>query len=257
MLLWVPDGVALPLSAVAHVQWRSNEPIDVQVSFPQFSDGASTPQITRIQPPIHTELLPGHNETTTIAFVGQGTVSQPLMAKVACFPTSERMTDDGEGDSMGLLVLPSHLTSCVCAQCKAPLLVVPPSKSGRRLLPLPAAGWEELVDAWMCHEDQLINQTVQRGKEVLYPNRDGIHQTAQTPHANTLFASEFWIVPKASDLIPDAIRWENGNQVRSSFSFLHWAHKKAYYALPSMVSRYSGPTMCTFDAEPNLGPSRD
>lgn len=257
MLLWVPDGAALPSRAVAHVQWRSNEQIEVQVSFAQPSDGSSAYQTIRIHPPTHTELLPGHDGTTMIAFVGQGTAAQPLMAKVACFPTSDRVTDGGEGDSMGLLALPSHLTSCVCAQCQAPLLVVPPSEQGRRLLPLPAAGWEELVDAWMCHEDQLINRTVQRGKDVLYPNRDGVHQTAHTLHANTLFVSEFWIVPKCSDLRPGAIRWEDGNKVRLSFSILPWAHKKARLALPSMASRYSGPTISTFGTEPDLGPLRD
>lgn len=206
-----------------------------------------------IYPPSLTH-FPAQLQGKVIDLRGQGTRSHPLETKILCVPDrSDRAMQDAAEDRMDLPSLPPQLEGCACIQCSAPLLS-PPTQSRfhlgdgsprgpvpvpgchdeygsrvredeeakdvkwtRRLLPLPAAGWEELVDAWMCHEDQLINRTVQRGKDVLYQDAQGQHSTTHTPHVNTVFASEFWIMPQGQDLLPGAVTWIRGEKVRIAY----------------------------------------
>ncbi len=68
---------------------------------------------------------------------------------------------------------PTHLAKVACRACGTTLCSWPEKK---RLMPLPVSGWEELVDAWMCHDDQHLNQQVLAGRAALDQRRskDGI-----------------------------------------------------------------------------------
>lgn len=48
----------------------------------------------------------------------------------------------------------------VCSVCRHGGDIVIPFRSETRFRALPSQGWEELVDAWMCHADQHLNRTL-------------------------------------------------------------------------------------------------
>ncbi|TFK23801.1 hypothetical protein FA15DRAFT_670172 [Coprinopsis marcescibilis] len=62
-------------------------------------------------------------------------------------------------------------TSFVCASCSLPIIVPGPSANNGTASPplsplayrdLPSEHWEELVEAWMCHPDQKLHETVMK-----------------------------------------------------------------------------------------------
>lgn len=53
----------------------------------------------------------------------------------------------------------------ICATCSS--VILRDESSDTRYIALPSENWEELIDSWMCHGDQLLNQSVTRGKEGL------------------------------------------------------------------------------------------
>lgn len=55
--------------------------------------------------------------------------------------------------------------SFLCATCSSVILHV--DSTNTRYIALPSENWEELIDSWMCHGDQLLNQSVTQGKEGL------------------------------------------------------------------------------------------
>lgn len=58
-------------------------------------------------------------------------------------------------------------TSFICASCSLPLVQ---STRVRTYKDLPSEHWEELVDAWMCHTDQKLNERVMKhGKGGFWP----------------------------------------------------------------------------------------
>lgn len=57
---------------------------------------------------------------------------------------------------------PTHLS---CSHCRTPILATFPAST--TYTALPSEHWEELIDSWMCHSDQLLNASVTRGKEGL------------------------------------------------------------------------------------------
>lgn len=63
---------------------------------------------------------------------------------------------------------PDHLA---CSTCSNPIVSTAP-KEGKSTTytALPSEHWEELIDSWMCHSDQLLNVSVTRGREGLEDN---------------------------------------------------------------------------------------
>jgi len=61
--------------------------------------------------------------------------------------------------------LPSHFA---CDACQEVLVDSSGTKTYRAL---PSQHWEELIDAWMCHDDQEINVSVTRGREGMEEGR--------------------------------------------------------------------------------------
>lgn len=49
-----------------------------------------------------------------------------------------------------------------CSTCSSALIS---SHSAARYLAMPSEHWEELIDSWMCHSDQLLNLSVTKGRE--------------------------------------------------------------------------------------------
>ncbi|EIW78318.1 hypothetical protein CONPUDRAFT_138644 [Coniophora puteana RWD-64-598 SS2] len=106
-----------------------------------------------------------------------------------------------EHDDPPALMSASHLsrakpTSFACASCSLPLVHPPPPASGSTpnsttgggggggggggqggiaYRDLPSEHWEELVDAWMCHADQTLNEQVARtGRDGFWPTGPGV-----------------------------------------------------------------------------------
>ncbi|CAO1621961.1 unnamed protein product [Sympodiomycopsis kandeliae] len=55
----------------------------------------------------------------------------------------------------------------VCSTCSNPIVSTADSTT---YTALPSEHWEELIDSWMCHSDQLLNASVARGREGLEDN---------------------------------------------------------------------------------------
>ncbi|PWN43591.1 hypothetical protein IE81DRAFT_71989 [Ceraceosorus guamensis] len=55
-----------------------------------------------------------------------------------------------------------------CDACGAVVINAPGTSQYRAL---PSQHWEELIDSWMCHEDQLLNVSVTRGREGMVAGR--------------------------------------------------------------------------------------
>lgn len=62
---------------------------------------------------------------------------------------------------------------------------------------MPSEHWEELIDSWMCHGDQLLNVSVVKGKE-------GI-EDARGLRDHEIRVSDGFIVWPASRIVPGAI----------------------------------------------------
>ncbi|THV01863.1 hypothetical protein K435DRAFT_817938 [Dendrothele bispora CBS 962.96] len=59
-------------------------------------------------------------------------------------------------------------TSFICASCSLPLIH---SSKVHRYNDLPSEHWEELVDAWMCHSSQKLNEEIaKRGRKGFWPD---------------------------------------------------------------------------------------
>jgi hypothetical protein len=61
--------------------------------------------------------------------------------------------------------LPSHFACDACQE------VIIDSSGTKTYRALPSQHWEELIDAWMCHDDQEINVSVTRGREGMEEGR--------------------------------------------------------------------------------------
>jgi hypothetical protein len=61
----------------------------------------------------------------------------------------------------------SSPTSFICASCSLPLVQ---SSGIQRYRDLPSEHWEELVDAWMCHTDQTLNDHVAKHGRGFWPD---------------------------------------------------------------------------------------
>ncbi|EIN08486.1 hypothetical protein PUNSTDRAFT_87923 [Punctularia strigosozonata HHB-11173 SS5] len=59
-------------------------------------------------------------------------------------------------------------TSFICASCSLPL--VAPARAGCEYRDLPSEHWAELVDAWMCHTTQKLNEQVVRHGKGIWPH---------------------------------------------------------------------------------------
>ncbi|KAF9457746.1 HECT-like ubiquitin-conjugating enzyme-binding-domain-containing protein [Collybia nuda] len=67
-------------------------------------------------------------------------------------------------------LLSANPTSFICASCSLPLVQSSKIKEYRDL---PSEHWQELVDAWMCHTDQKLNEQVTRhGQGGFWPRPD-------------------------------------------------------------------------------------
>ncbi|KDN43327.1 hypothetical protein K437DRAFT_274936 [Tilletiaria anomala UBC 951] len=76
-----------------------------------------------------------------------------------------------------------QLRSISGLECKSCATTITSFTDACRCLPLPSEGWEELVDAWMCHDDQLLNATVLQGKSAI---------SGGDSSNSTIFVSDFW-----------------------------------------------------------------
>jgi HECT-like Ubiquitin-conjugating enzyme (E2)-binding len=109
-------------------------------------------------------------------FTGQGTSTQPYKINVKCQATAASV------QTQHTLVRIKHLHAMYCHACKHQLVQL---SSPVRLAPMPADGWEEMLDAWMCHDDQAMNQHILRGKAVMA----GQESTA----SSMIFVSDLWL----------------------------------------------------------------
>lgn len=88
-------------------------------------------------------------------------------------PTDFNKTVATTTESSGLLLDSSHLlhlkpTTFVCSSCTLPVVQSSKVDSYRDL---PSEHWEELVEAWMCHGDQKLNDHVAKhNKQGLWPS---------------------------------------------------------------------------------------
>ncbi|KAF7325950.1 hypothetical protein MKEN_00445900 [Mycena kentingensis (nom. inval.)] len=83
--------------------------------------------------------------------------------KMSTLPSSSSASADAASsapllDAMQLTT--SSPSSFICASCSLPL--VQSSTSVKTYQDLPSEHWEELVDAWMCHTDQKLNERVMK-----------------------------------------------------------------------------------------------
>ncbi|KAJ3932902.1 MAG: HECT-like ubiquitin-conjugating enzyme-binding-domain-containing protein [Lentinula lateritia] len=62
----------------------------------------------------------------------------------------------------------SNPTSFICSMCSLQLI----QSSSTRYLDLPSEHWEELVDAWMCHSSQTLNESVVKNGRGFWPSTD-------------------------------------------------------------------------------------
>jgi len=79
---------------------------------------------------------------------------------------------------------------------------------------LPSAHWEELVDAWMCHGDQELNQSVLRGKEGI----EVVGGNGNKLQKDEAWVSEAEITWEGSRARTDSLNVEKDNSVSSTFS---------------------------------------
>lgn len=81
-------------------------------------------------------------------------------------------------------VAPDHLC---CAHCAAPLIK---SHEAPRYQAMPSEHWEELIDSWMCHADQLLNASVTRGKEGLEDSKQLKDDEVRVSDTSVTWSSE-------------------------------------------------------------------
>lgn len=83
-------------------------------------------------------------------------------------PTAPEYTDDTPPPLLDATQLTSiKPTSFLCASCSLPLIQ---SSRVTQYRDLPSEYWEELVEAWMCHGDQKLNEQVaKQGRRGFWP----------------------------------------------------------------------------------------
>lgn len=97
---------------------------------------------------------------------------------------------------------PAHLT---CSRCTSPIIDCSGSAT---YTALPSEHWEELIDSWMCHGDQLLNASVTRGKEGL---EDGSRLKV-----GEVRVADGYLICSADMMIEDAAIVSDSSQVSSS-----------------------------------------
>lgn len=92
-----------------------------------------------------------------IAIRLQGLAGEPLPSPTVQLPSSHLEASHLSASQPG---------SFVCGACSAPI-IASASSEPIDYIALPSEHWEELIDSWMCHGDQLLNDSVTRGREGL------------------------------------------------------------------------------------------
>ncbi|KAJ7185451.1 HECT-like ubiquitin-conjugating enzyme-binding-domain-containing protein [Mycena filopes] len=106
-------------------------------------------------------------------------------------------------------------TSFICASCSLPLIQ---SSKVQTYKDLPSDHWEELVDAWMCHTDQKLNERVMKhGKSGFWPEAG----QALVGGSYILFAEE--------SMVKHHLSPADSTKVRSISSFLLFLFPSLYH----------------------------
>ncbi|EPQ26352.1 uncharacterized protein PFL1_06000 [Pseudozyma flocculosa PF-1] len=127
-------------------------------------------------------------------------LSMPRRAAISSAPSthlshsSEPVAFPFSSDSLALHRPPT----LSCAGCDAVLADL--GLTTRRYRALPSQHWEELVDAWMCHGDQELNESVARGKQ-------GLEEGRPIP-SDEVWVADLHLMLPASSARPDALSWD-------------------------------------------------
>ncbi|KAH9478581.1 hypothetical protein JR316_0009038 [Psilocybe cubensis] len=109
----------------------------------------------------------GHYE---IKLMNQAHPVSTTSSSSSLLPTTPEQTDDTPPPLLDATQLASiNPTSFLCASCSLPLIQ---SSRVMQYRDLPSEHWEELVEAWMCHGDQKLNEQVaKQGRRGFWPAR--------------------------------------------------------------------------------------
>lgn len=89
-------------------------------------------------------------------------------------------------------------TSFACAQCHATLV---DSSSVNKYNALPSEHWAELLDAWMCHQDQtLSDDLIAKGKGIKPRAGEGLVGSAYVVFESGITRN--WTTPEKSEVSP-------------------------------------------------------
>lgn len=170
--------ISLTVVVAGEAQWETRPPFDVVISSGQQ-------QVVLRMP---CEVFP--NQSGTITTTTSTLRLRALPQRPSYPPTPHAYLSHPH-------LTTTHPATLNCNTCLSPLIISPPP-SEAKYIAMPSEHWEELVDAWMCHADQRLSESVQVGRE-------GLEEGRRIGEGDVR-VGEGWVAWDAQRVVPGAIQ---------------------------------------------------